>query len=104
MNVESQNVELHIEELVLHRFAPGDRHHIAEAMQQELTRLLAQGVPRSLANSQELGQLDGGSFEMVAGMPPAAIGIQVAQSIYTRLGGAEPHQLNGMGSDRARHQ
>ena len=30
--MKPQNVELHIEELVLHGFAPGDRHRIGEAV------------------------------------------------------------------------
>jgi len=36
------DIHLHIEELVLHGFAPGDRHQISEAMQQELTRLISE--------------------------------------------------------------
>lgn len=36
------NVELHIEQLVLHGFAPSDRYRIGAAIQQELARLLAQ--------------------------------------------------------------
>jgi hypothetical protein len=34
------SINLHIEELVLHGFAPGDRHRISEAVEQELTRLI----------------------------------------------------------------
>ena len=40
--MESANLNLHIEELVLHGFAPGDRYRIGEAVQQELTRLFAE--------------------------------------------------------------
>ena len=41
--------ELNIEELVMHGFTPGDRHRIGEAVEQELTQLLAdRGVPQSL--------------------------------------------------------
>ncbi|GAX45682.1 hypothetical protein NIES4075_67030 [Tolypothrix sp. NIES-4075] len=79
------NVELHIEELVLHGFERGDRHHISEAVQQELTRLFAQGVPPSLAQGGEIGRLDGGGFEMTAGMQSGAIGAQIARSIYGGL-------------------
>ncbi|MEH1828428.1 MAG: hypothetical protein V7L22_24345 [Nostoc sp.] len=79
------NVELHIEELVLHGFEGGDRDRIGEAVQQELTRLFAQGVPPSLAQGGEIGRLDGGGFEMTASMQSGAIGVQIAQSIYGGL-------------------
>ena len=84
--MESANLNLHIEELVLHGFALGDRYRIGEAVQQELTRLFAeQGVPPSLAQGGEVGRLDGGRFEMAAGMQAGAIGTQIAQSIYGGL-------------------
>jgi hypothetical protein len=79
------NVELHIEELLLHGFERGDRDRISEAVQQELTRLFAQGVPPSLAQGGEIGRLDGGGFEMNADMQSGAIGSQIAQSIYGGL-------------------
>ena len=45
-------IELHIEELVLHGFAPGDRHPIGDAVEHELIRLFAeQGLP-SLLNGE----------------------------------------------------
>ena len=51
----TKNIELHIEELVLHGFSPGDRYRIGEAVEQELTRLLAdRGVPQSLAEGGEI--------------------------------------------------
>lgn len=84
----SRNVELYIEELILHGFAPSDRYPIGEAVEQELTRLLTvQGVPPSLAQGKEVASLDGGSFEVTAGAKPEAIGNQVAQAIY---GGLNP--------------
>ena len=82
----SRNVELYIEELVLHGFAPGDRYPIGEAVEQELTRLLTvQGVPPSLAQGKEVASLDGGAFEVMAGAKPEAIATQVAQAIYGGL-------------------
>lgn len=81
------NLNLHIEELVLHGFALGDRYLIGEAVHQELTRLFAeQGVPPSLAQGGEIERLDGGGFEMT-GMNAGAIGVRIAQSIY---GGIQP--------------
>ncbi|MEI2579944.1 hypothetical protein [Scytonema sp. PRP1] len=83
----SRNIELHIEELVLHGFARQDRYRIGDAIQQELTRLLnEQGVPPSVAGSGEIARLDAGTFEVKAGAKPEAIGVQVAQAIYGGLG------------------
>ena len=81
-----RDIELEIEELVLRGFALEDRYSIGEAVQQELTRLLAErGVPPSLARSGEIGYLDGGSFAISPGMKAEAIGSQIAQNIYGGL-------------------
>jgi hypothetical protein len=80
------NIELHIEELVLHGFAPGDRHAISAAIQGELTRLFAeQGVHPSLQRSREVEKMDGGAFSMRAGAKAGTIGTQVAHAVYGGL-------------------
>ncbi|WP_414569496.1 hypothetical protein [Nostoc sp. CCY 9925] len=81
------NVELHIEELLLHGFAAKDRDRIGEIIQHELTRLLSEGgLPPSLVQGGEMTRLDGGGFQVAAGAKPEAIGVQIAQSIYGGLG------------------
>jgi hypothetical protein len=81
------NIELHIEELVLHGFARKDQARIQQAVEQELTRLLTeQGVPAVLSQGGELQQLNGGSFNVRSGMVAEAVGAQVAQSIYGGMG------------------
>jgi len=83
----TKNIELHIEELVLHGFAPGDRYRIGEAVEQELTRLLAdRGVPQSLAEGGEIASVDGGAFEVAAGSRAEVVGAQVAKAVYGGLG------------------
>jgi hypothetical protein len=86
--LKTQNsIKLHIEELVLHGFTGNDRDRIAAAIQQEFTRLFTeQGIPPSLAQGGQIGQLNGGKFEMTTGMKPEVAGIQIAQSIYGGLG------------------
>jgi hypothetical protein len=80
------NVELHIEELVLHGFPPGDRYRISEAMERELSRLFAQqGVPPPLAQGGGAARLDGGSLEVQPGFKAEAIGVRVAQAVYGGL-------------------
>ena len=82
-----KNIELHIEELVLHGFSPGDRYQIGEAVEQELTRLLAdRGVPQSLAEGGEIASVDGGAFEVAAGSRAEVVGAQVAEVVYGGLG------------------
>jgi hypothetical protein len=84
--MKPENVELHIEELVLRGFAPGDRYRIGEAMERELARLFDEGgVPLSLARESGIERLDGGAFEVAHGSKSEAIGVQVAQAIYGGL-------------------
>jgi hypothetical protein len=80
------NIELHIEELVLHGFAPGDRHRIGEAVVGELQRLFAErGVSPRLARDGEVSHLDGGVFEMAHGAGAETIGARIAQALYGKL-------------------
>lgn len=80
------NVELHIEELVLHGFAPADRHRVGEAVERELARLLAEeGVPAALAKGFDAQHLDAGSFHVAADSRAEAVGAQVARAVYGGL-------------------
>jgi len=80
------NIELHIEELVLHGLAPGERDRIGEAVRRELARLLAeQGEPPGLARGGEVARLDGGSFVIAAEGKPDALGARVARAVYGGL-------------------
>jgi hypothetical protein len=80
------SIELHIEELVLHGFSHSDRHRIAEALQGELTRLLADPTMHvSRTTPRETARMDGGSFRVAANSKPEAIGAQVAQSLHKGL-------------------
>lgn len=84
--MKPEKIELHIEELVLHGFSPGDRQRIEAAVQKELARRLAeQGVPPSLARGGEMARLDGGSFEVAPSSGTEAIGAQVALALYGGL-------------------
>ena len=91
------NVELHIEELVLHGFSPGDRYRIGDAVQRELTHLfIEQGVPP--AQSGELAYLDGGAFEVRPGSGAEEIGVRVARAVY---GGLSPRSVHMRAQDNA---
>lgn len=81
-----RQIQLHIEELVLHGFASSDRYRIAQAVERELERLFAgQGVSPSFAPRIEGAQIDAGAFNVTAGSKAEAIGVQVAQAVYGGL-------------------
>jgi hypothetical protein len=81
------NVELTIEELVLHGFAADDRHTIGASVERELGRLFAEhGVPATLAQGGDLMRLDGGSFLVAPDSRVEGIGAQVARSVYRGFG------------------
>lgn len=76
-------IDLHIEELVLDGFPPGDRHRIGAALEKELARLLAErGLSAGWENGGEAGRLNGGKFEARPGARPERVGAQIAQSVF----------------------
>ncbi len=80
------SVKVHIEELVLHGFAPGDRSRIANAVERELTRLMGEGGLSVLReNPVTLGRIHGGAFKVKAGAKPQAAGTEIARAVYRSL-------------------
>lgn len=76
-------VEVHVEELVLHGFAPGDRAGIAAAVERELARLLARdGVPEAWRRPGERERLDGGAFRHTPDAPRRRTGAAVAREVW----------------------
>lgn len=79
-------MEIQIDELVLHGFSPGDRYRISEAVEQELARLFAeQGRAPQPSQGREVTQVDGGAFEMARNANPETTGAQIAQSVYVAV-------------------
>ena len=79
-------LELNIEELVLHSFSQGDRHTIGEAVECKLTRLLAdRSVPQSLERDREIANMDGSVFEVGQGSRADVVGTHVAKAVYGGL-------------------
>jgi hypothetical protein len=82
LNTQS-SVELHIDELVLHGFAPGDRYVIGDALERELMRMLGErGVPISLRSESATDDIKGATFNAAHDAKPCVIGQQIAQAIY----------------------
>lgn len=80
------NIELYIDNLVLHGLAYDDRYLIGTAIERELNRLFAErGAPPLLAREGDFSRLDGGVFDTTPGAKAELVGMQVAQKIYGSL-------------------
>ena len=81
------SVELHIEELVLHGFAPGDRFAVGDAVESELARLLhEQGIPISLRFRNATDEIRNATFNATHNAKPSTIGRQISQAVYQGFG------------------
>lgn len=73
---------MHIDSLVLKGFRHEDRHAIADGLQQELGRVLAD--PQAAQHLSALGnvsRLKGGSVQIAQGSQPQRVGERVARGI-----------------------
>jgi hypothetical protein len=81
------NIDLHIEELVLHGIHPGDRLRVGEALEAELARLISeQGVPPGLIAGGDRDRLDAGAFQASPRAHPESYGAEAARAVYGGLG------------------
>jgi hypothetical protein len=77
------NIEVHIEELVLHGFAPSDRNGIGSGIERKLSRLfIEEGLPPTLGRTKAIVHLDSGAFEAAPELGVEAIGVEVAKAVY----------------------
>lgn len=81
----SPSVEVHIEELILRGFAANDHLQIGAAIEQELSRLIAQQGIQCLRTAPNLDHLDAGTIQLAANARPQAVGQNVAQRVYGQL-------------------
>ena len=87
-NRHAGDIELHINELVLHDFPRGEQHRIGEAIRQELLRQFNErGIPDALTRQDNVPRLNAGSIHAEQGGKPERIGMQVAQAVYGSVGG-----------------
>jgi hypothetical protein len=95
--MSAPDVELLIERLVLPEMRPWEQREVAEALERELRRLLAErGVPPGLADADGAIRVSLPAVRVAAGLRPAAIGARVAEAIYANVaGGAPARQTNG---------
>jgi hypothetical protein len=78
-----QNIELHIDELVLHGFSASDAPYIKAAIEQRLSQLFtSQGIPSTLSIAGEINRMNAGTFNTMAGSAAETTGSQIAETIY----------------------
>ena len=76
-------VDIYIDKLVLHGFAASQRHHIADAVQAELTRLFSEkGVPAPLHTAANTPVIKAENVHMSNGTKNNTIGNSIAGSVY----------------------
>jgi len=81
-----RRVEVRIDELVLHGFAPRDRHAIAAGVEEELAWLFTGQLPAAAQGSNQWrDRVDGGAFPLPRGARPHAIGALIARAIHGGL-------------------
>lgn len=86
-------INLHIDQLILHGFDDLDRRQFAAALEQELSRLLAEQHGAQIwTGPAYTARVDGGSIDMVPNMGAEALGAQVAQSITDTIQPAESRE------------
>ena len=76
-----REIEVHIEELVLHGFSPNDRWRIGDALEDELRDLLAaKGIPPAWLASPE--RIDADTVRRAGLTKPAATGAEISSAVY----------------------
>lgn len=84
--MSQQQVEIFIDELVLHDFAPEERYQIGAAVEMELNRLFIEnGLPNSFQQPGSMPLLKAGSFQFNRNDKTVSAGSQIAGSVYSAL-------------------
>lgn len=79
----NRDIEIHIDELVLHGFGSNDVELISKAVEMELTRLLTlNGLPASFSLARSHPQIDAGEFTMSTYAKPGNVGNNIAGLVY----------------------
>jgi hypothetical protein len=86
MAVKPRAIELHIDELVLRGFSQADRLAVGDAVERELSRLIAErGIAGIERHAPELDRIDAGRFQAEPGARVPGIGAQVAGALHRGL-------------------
>jgi hypothetical protein len=83
----AERIRVHIEELVLHGFEPGDRRRIADALQAHLAELLSEApLSEERTAGITLERWDAGTIRIREGSVPAVVGEQLAAALHGGMG------------------
>ena len=83
-----REIDVHIEELVLHGFTPAGRWHLTDALEAELRELLLErGVPTAWHGSP--GKLEGGAIPATRLTNPTTTGAQIARAAFNIRDGSK---------------
>jgi hypothetical protein len=77
-------IDVHIDELVLHGFQPGDRRAIADAIEREVTRTVAASAVGAF-HDRRVARIDGGRVDWTPRGGATRIGAAVARAIGGRI-------------------
>jgi hypothetical protein len=83
------NINVHIERLVLDcvNIEPQHRSLLQQAVQTELSRLLATGgLPQEFSSNLAVPRISAPSIPLAADSQPAQLGQQIARSVYGGIG------------------
>jgi len=81
LEIKPREIEVHIEELILHGFEPASRWRIADALQQELRGLLAaEGVPSLWLSNPE--RIEAGTISSASTTKSTQAGAEIAGAAY----------------------
>lgn len=76
-----REIKVHIEELILHGFAPNARWELGDALEHELHGLLtAKGIPPAWFSNPE--RIDAGTTRATNLTKPTIAGTQIADAVY----------------------
>ena len=81
----NQQIDIQIDELVLHGFSATDAPHIQAAVERELSRLFSTQRLPGLSAPADVSRLNAGSFSHPPQASADSIGSQIAQSIFTGI-------------------
>jgi plasmid stabilization system protein ParE len=80
-------IRIHIDEIVLHGFEPGERRRIADALQARLAELLADTpLTGQRMTSISLERADAGTISIPEGAAAAAVGEGIAAALHGGMG------------------
>ena len=81
-----QQIDIHIDELLLDGFTAAEGDNIKTAVEAELSRLFTErGIPRTVNRSAKYDRINGGSFSMANGSKANTVGTDIAGAVYSSI-------------------